>query len=114
MVRLRNSSHLLTKMMRSNREKAVVAFLIIAAGFFLFGEYRARTAAQVQPITYPQLITALGSAVPNPRFKTKQQIIVFLISDIKKRKVDKPLTPDREEDLRQAGATDELIEVIRA
>jgi formylglycine-generating enzyme required for sulfatase activity len=70
--------------------------------------------AQISPLTYPQIITALNTPVPNDAFKTKAQLIAFLIADVRKRKVDKPLTDDREDDLRQAGATDELIEVIRA
>jgi formylglycine-generating enzyme required for sulfatase activity len=93
--------------------------LFSAAGLLLFGvgslAWRDVTAgAQTRPLTYPQIITALNTTLPNDAFKTKQQLIAFLISDVKRRKVDKPLTPDREDDLRQAGATDELIDVIRA
>ena len=40
-------------------------------------------------------------------------MINFLISAINQRKVDKPLTADREDDLRQAGATDDLIAAIK-
>jgi formylglycine-generating enzyme required for sulfatase activity len=81
---------------------------------FCFDAWLSHASAQVTPLTYPQIITALNTAIPNDAFKTKAQLITFLIGDIRRRKVDKPLTDDREADLRQAGATNELIEVIRA
>ncbi|HKX83450.1 MAG TPA: hypothetical protein VJL58_04445, partial [Pyrinomonadaceae bacterium] len=92
--------------------------LPVVGVFLLFGScfdiWRSQSSAQVTPLTYPQIITALNTAIPNDAFKTKSQLINFLITDIKRRKVDRPLTDDREADLRQAGATNELIEVIRA
>ena len=94
-------------------------FLLISIGFILiFGLfYAARearfAAAQTKPLTYPEIITALNSRLPNRVFRNKTQLINFLINDIKKRKVDKPLTRDREDDLRQAGATEQLIQTIR-
>lgn len=89
----------------------VGGFLLVG---FCFDAWRPHSSAQVTPLTYPQIITALNTAIPNDAFKTKAQLINFLIADIRRRKVDKPLTGDRESDLRQAGATDQLIEVIRA
>ena len=41
-------------------------------------------------------------------------MLTWLVGQIKRRKVDKPLTKDREDDLRQAGATDLMIETIKA
>lgn len=91
---------------------AVGGALIIG---FCFAARQSNTiGAQVTPLTYPQIITALNTTLPNNAFKTKEQLIAFLIADIRRRKVDRPLTQDREDDLRQAGATDELIQVIRA
>lgn len=69
--------------------------------------------AQTKPLTYPEVITALNTKLPKAFFKTKADLVRWLIDEIKKRKIDKTLTADREEDLRQAGATDELIEIIR-
>ncbi len=90
---------------------------LISAGFLLtFGvcfSVWQFTAAQTKPLTYPEIITALGSTIPNKSFKTKTELINFLIGQIKSRRVDKPLTKDREDDLRQAGATDELIAAIK-
>ena len=67
--------------------------------------------AQSGPLTYPKILTALNATLP--KGWTKERLIGKLVADVKKFKVDKPLTPDREDDLRQAGATDELIEAIR-
>ena len=65
-------------------------------------------------LTFPELNTALQVKLPNQSFKSKAELVTWLIQQIKARKVDKPLTRDREDDLRQAGATDELIAAIRA
>lgn len=67
--------------------------------------------AQVGPLTYPQILTALISKLP--KGMTKENLIRKVIVDVRIRKVDKPLTADREEDLRQAGASDDLIDAIR-
>jgi TonB family protein len=67
-----------------------------------------------EKLTYPEISTALQAKVPNQSFKTKADIIKFLIDTVRSRKVDKPLTKDREADLRQGGATDELIDAIKA
>lgn len=69
--------------------------------------------AQTKPLTYPEIITALNTKLPNKAFKTRTELISWLIAQINRRKLDKPLTADREDDLRQAGATGELIEAIR-
>lgn len=65
-------------------------------------------------LTYPELNTALQVKLPNQSFKNKAELTNWLLLQIKLRKVDKPLTKDREDDLRQAGATDELIAAIKA
>jgi len=69
------------------------------------------TLAQNGPLTYPKILTALNATLP--KGWTKERLIGKLVSDVNRFKVDKPLTADREDDLRQAGATDELIEAIR-
>jgi tetratricopeptide (TPR) repeat protein len=65
-------------------------------------------------LTFPEIITALQSKLPNQSFRTRTELVTWMITQIRRRKMDKPLTPDREDDLRQAGATDQLIEAIRA
>lgn len=89
------------------------AFLLILP-FFFAAWHLDLTQAQNRPLTYPEIFTALNTPIPNQSFKTKTDLINFLIAQVKARKVDKPLTKDREEDLRQAGATEELIAAIRA
>ncbi len=90
------------------------AFLLML-GFTLaagFSNWQIAT-AQNRPLTYPEISTALNSKLPNKVFKNKSQLINWLITQIEKRKVDKALTEDREDDLRQAGATANLLETIR-
>lgn len=65
------------------------------------------------PLTYPELMTALQTRVPNSAFRTKDELIRWVTTQVRTRKVDKPLTKDREEDLRQAGAPDAMIAAIR-
>lgn len=77
-----------------------------AAGLF-------RAEAQTK-LTYADLGTALNAKLPNQSFKNKSELIKWLIIQVKNRKVDKPLTADREDELRQAGATDDLIAAVRS
>jgi len=72
-----------------------------------------RVKAQTR-LTYPELITALNTKLPNQVFKNKGELLKWLILQVKSRKVDKALSKDREDDLLQAGATDELLAAIRA
>lgn len=88
---------------------AVAGSLLAAVLFVDFAPVSAQG-----PLTYPEIIAALQTKVPNRSFQTKAAQIAFVIAQIKKRKLDKPLTKDREDDLRQAGATEELIQTIRA
>ena len=83
-------------------------------GILLFGWNSPIAAAQqTAPLTYAEITTALNTKLPNKYFKTKADLINWLIGEIKTRKVDRPLTDDRQADLRQIGATDQLIEIIR-
>jgi hypothetical protein len=66
---------------------------------------------QTAPLTYGDIITALSARLPAGM--TKQQLVENLIQDVRKRGVDRPLTQDIEDLLRQAGATTNLINAIR-
>jgi len=99
--------------MLSFHRVAVVSTAVIFAASILFCDlFAVKTHAQGK-LTYPELNTALKTKLPNSVFSNKTELVTWLITQIRLRKVDKPLTGDREEDLRQAGATNELIEVIR-
>jgi hypothetical protein len=67
---------------------------------------------QTSILTFPEIIKTLSGKLPDC-FKDKTQLLNFLIADIKKRKIDQPLTKDTEKDLRQAGADERLIQAIR-
>jgi len=87
--------------------------LVFVASILFCNICAAKITAQTK-LTYPELNTALKTKLPNRSFANKTELLNWLISQIKNRKVDKPLTSDREDDLRQAGATDELLSAIRA
>jgi len=90
-------------------------FILTAVMACLLGTHMLATDARAQAkLTYPELNTALQVKLPNQSFKTKTELINWLIGQVKSRKIDKPLTLDREDDLRQAGATDDLIVAIKA
>jgi formylglycine-generating enzyme required for sulfatase activity len=94
--------------------RRIFFFSAVSLLIFGFAVRQWQTAeAQTQPLTYPEIFTALKTKLPNKSFKSKTELINWLIVQIKQRRVDKPLTADREDDLRQAGATGELIEAIR-
>ena len=87
---------------------------ILAVVFIGFLLYKPGIATpQTKPLTYPEIITALSAKLPNSVFKNKAQLIDFIASQVKLRKVDSSLTNESDKLLRQAGATDELILVIR-
>ncbi len=67
-----------------------------------------------KPLTYPEIVTALQTKLPNNVFKSRAELLKFVIAQVHRRKVDKPLTSDRQEDLQQAGATEELLTAIRS
>ena len=93
-------------------------FLILAVMLLIIGAIFtirvSQVAAQTKPLTYPEMFTALKTKLPNSAFANKTDLVNWLIEQIKERKVDKPLTKSREEDLRQAGADEELIATIRS
>ena len=98
--------------MASNRRLLTLTASVLAAVVVVCTS-SASIAQAPGPLTYPELITALQTRVPNRAFRTKDELIRWVTEQIRNRKVDKPLTKDREEDLRQAGAPDGMISAIR-
>jgi TonB family protein len=96
----------------SRRTTILVLSAVFSAALLVCDLSGVRVFAQTQ-LTYPEVITALQSKLPNSVFRNKTQLTAWVIAQIRRRKMDKPLTKDREDDLRQAGATDGLIEAIR-
>ncbi len=84
------------------------------AGGMLFSDVSSPTVGAQAPLTYPELVTALKIKLPNRSFQTKAALIEWLGIQIIKRRMDKPLTAGREQELRQAGATAALISIVRA
>lgn len=99
-------------MLYSRKISIIIAAVAIAVGVFLCNSYFV-TSAQTR-LTYAEINVALLTKVPNDSFKTRAQLIKWITLQVRNRKVDKPLTKDREDDLRQAGATDDLITAIKA
>jgi hypothetical protein len=92
---------------------------ILTIGFFLItgllfsGWFAPAIKAQTNPLTYPEIITALNTKLPNTAFKDKTALMDYLVNQVKQRKMDKSLSSEMEGLLRQSGATDELIRTIR-
>jgi TonB family protein len=80
-----------------------VLLVIVFASRFIEG--------QVVPVSFSEIITALKATLPAGT--TRNQLIMFLIADVNKRKVDERLIVQDEDKLRQAGATEALIAAIR-
>ena len=95
-----------------SRFRRTILLSVTTVGLLLCGPLLAKVNAQTR-LTYPEINTALQTKLPNQSFKNKTELIKWIMIQVKQRKIDKPLTRDREDDLRQAGATDELIEIIR-
>jgi TonB family protein len=95
------------------RKTLLILTTTILTAAFALGSVSALYSQSPGPLTYPELITALQTKVPNRAFRTKDELIRWVTSQIRSRRVDKPLTKDREEDLRQAGAPDTMIGAIR-
>ena len=94
------------------------AILLLLVGIALFSSFAA-VSSQETPLTHVEIQNTLRN--PPPANFTKVELIEALIELIKKRKVDKPLTDDREVDLRDAGAfgkvpqslIDKVVETVR-
>ena len=90
----------------------LIVAAVITAGLFLCNSQFVAS-AQTR-LTYPEVNTALQTKLPNQSFKNSTELIKWISLQVRTRKMDKPLTKDREDDLRQAGATEELIAVIKS
>ncbi|HMQ02384.1 MAG TPA: tetratricopeptide repeat protein [Pyrinomonadaceae bacterium] len=100
--------------MRVARRFKIIAMMAVIASTLLVSDLGSLKVLAQAPLTYPELITALQTRLPNQSFRTKPELINWLITQIRRRKMDRPLTSDREADLRQAGATQELIDAVKA
>lgn len=89
----------------------VAKAILVAAAIGIF--FDLITAQPQTRLTYPEIITALQSKLPNRSFKNKAELVTWIITQVGLRKLDKPLSEDREDDLLQAGAPKELIDAIR-
>ena len=103
--------HELIRVRRTSTTRRLRKYILFAGILLLIACPLSSAFAQDAPLTYPKILTALNATLP--KGWTKERLIEKLIADVKQLKVDKPLTADREDDLRQSGATDELIEAIR-
>jgi hypothetical protein len=90
----------------------VLSLTLMSLGSGLFNFETSIIEAQTKPLTYQEIITALNTKVPNKSYKTKAQVLNFLMAQVKKRGVDKPLSKEKEELLRESGASVKLITLI--
>lgn len=97
------------KISKSLRIKILLAVLC-----FVIGGWNVQVInAQTKPLIYPDIITALNTKLPNQFFKNKNALINWLINQIKERKVEKGLSKEMEGTLRQIGANDGFIRIIK-
>jgi tetratricopeptide (TPR) repeat protein len=69
---------------------------------------------QDMPLTLAQILTGLQTQGKTPETKTLAARNKFIGARVRQRGVEFELTEDREKDLRAAGASDELIDLIRS
>jgi tetratricopeptide (TPR) repeat protein len=96
------------KIVEVNMKKLIVSFVLIATMSVGVIYFQNVVFSQTKPFTIVQIIRAISTPSKN-----KKALFKKIVGDVRSRGVDFPLTADREDDLRQAGATDELIEAIR-
>lgn len=94
--------------------KKFLQFTLISVGLIcLISLYFHQTStAQTTRLTIPEVFKILNIQLPTEQFKSKDDVIIFLIAEISQRKIEAPLTADVENIFRQVGATDALIDVI--
>ena len=85
---------------------------LLLAALVFFGVDPAPAAAQDKPLTLIQIRRAI-STVSGKAGPEKSALLRKIVSDVKARGVDFPLTGENEKLLRDEGATDEIIESIR-
>lgn len=98
-------------MLKMWTSRAVIAVLFAATLILCTGG--PAHAQPRDPLTYQELMTALQTRVPNSAFQTKEALVAWVITQIRARKVEEPLTREREATLRRAGAPDAMIAAIR-
>ena len=94
-------------------KKNLPLILLIGLTFLSIWQIADRISAQQQPLTLAQLLTGLQTKGPNAETNTLTKRNIYLAKLVRQRKVSFTLNAEREKDLREAGATDELIEAIR-
>ncbi len=68
---------------------------------------------QDMPLTLAQILTGLQTQGKTPETRTLAARNKFIVNRVRQRGIEFELNKDREQDLRAAGANDELINVIR-
>ena len=87
--------------------------LLISVILLSFWQIAESISAQQQKLNLAQILTALQTQGKTAETKTLAKRNVFIAKRVKQFGVTFPLTPDFESELRNAGATNELIEAIR-
>jgi formylglycine-generating enzyme required for sulfatase activity len=96
-------------MFRHNLMVAIIAALALM--LFCFWQISQTTSAQEKPLTLAEVLTGLQSKSSGLSTKQKNQ---YIIRRARQRGVSFSVTTEIETELRQAGASDELIEAIRS
>ena len=60
-------------------------------------------------LSYDAIKRALQTKIPNGSFRTKAELLSYLVGDVRKLKVDQPLTPEIKAELVKLGANDALL-----
>lgn len=92
--------------------KRTLSFLTIAALFFGANIFVSNVLSQTKPFTLEQILIAI-TTMNQASERDKKTYYSKILNDIRQRGVDFSLTKKNEELLRNEGATDEFIEVIR-
>lgn len=93
-------------------QRRKVFYIAVILLFFGVNLFVPKTGSQNKPFTIGQILRAIAS-INQERGNKKKLLSDKIIGDVRQRKVDFPLTKENETLLRNEGATDELINVIR-
>lgn len=85
----------------------------MAAAIFFGGLLALAVSGQAKPFSLKHILNAISS-INEASGEQKSVLYSKLVKDIGTKRVDFPLTVEKEQDLRNEGATDQLIAVIRA
>lgn len=94
-----------------NRKASILSLLILI--LLSIWQIADSVAAQQSPLTLAEILTGLQTNGRTAETNTLAKRNVYIAKRVRERKVSFTLTSERERDLRDAGATNELIEVIR-